>query len=317
MNPSLLPSLAWFTRIAHHGSFAKAAKEMGVTRAALSQNLKALETRLNVRLMHRTTRNMSLTESGQKLLDALQPALVTIDDALLGLSAAQALPEGLLRINTPRVAARTLIEPHLGEFLAQHPRLRVELVIADGFSNIISEGCDAGIRLGESLAEHVVAAPISPPLEMAVVAAPAYFARHGKPQTPQELSGHDCIGYRQTSSGSIFRWEFSEPGEPRHDFVFEPRGSIVVNDDDSMIRAALLGQGLMQHMTLAVQEHLKSGALVRVLQAWSRPFPGFYLYVPARSQMPAKTKALREFFIGKCKASTTSQRRRGGRRADT
>lgn len=299
MSPSLLASLAWFAQIAHHRSFTRAAAQMGITRAALSQKLKALESSLNVRLLHRTTRDVSLTEAGRKLLDAVEPALKLVDDALRGLGKAQVVPEGLLRVNTSRVAARTLIEPHLNEFLALHPGLRLELVIADGFSNIVADGCDAGIRLGQSLAEHVVAVPVSPMLDMSVVATPAYFARHGKPQAPSDLVRHNCLGYRQTTSGAIFRWEFSEPDDPAREFVFEPRGSMITNDDESMIRSALLGVGLIQHMTLAVHGLLERGDLVRVLQAWSKPFPGFYLYVPARAQMPAKTRVFRDFFFAK------------------
>lgn len=299
MTPSLLPSLAWFAQIAQHRSFTKAAAELGVTRAALSQNLKALEERLNVKLLYRTTRDMSVTEAGQHLLDALQPALRSVEGALSELGDAQAEPQGLLRINTSRVAARMLLEPHLDEFLARCPKLRVELVIADGFSNIVAEGCDAGIRLGQSLAEHVVAVPITPMLDMAVVGAPSYFDRHGIPESPADLVRHDCLRYRQTSSGAIFRWEFYTPGMAGGDFVVEPTGSLVTNDDECMIRTALRGLGLMQHMTLAIQEHLQTGQLVRVLQAWCTPFPGFYLYVPSRAQMPAKTRALREFLVEK------------------
>lgn len=289
--PALLPSLAWFARVAHHGSFTQAAAEMGVTRAALSQNLKVLERRLGVRLLHRTTRDMSLTEEGRHLLDALQPALAGIEQAVRGLGDAGRDAAGLLRLNTSRIAAKLLLEPLLGELLARHPQLQVELVMDDGLANIVAEGCDAGIRFGESLAEHMMAVPITPPLEMAVVGTPAYFARHGVPQSPADLAAHDCVRYRQTSSGAIFRWEFSAPDDG-HAVGFEPRGRVTTNDDDGMIRAALQGVGLVQHLELAVRPWLAEGRLVRVLQDWCRPFPGFYLYVPTRTQMPAKVRAL-------------------------
>lgn len=307
MEPSLLPSLAWFVRVAHHHSFTKAAAEMGVTRAALSQNLKSLERRLNVRLLYRTTRDMSLTEAGQRLFDSLQPALGLIEQAMRGVNEAGAEPSGLLRINTARIAAKTLIEPYLGEFLARYPRLRLELVMDDGLSNIIADGCDAGIRIGESLAPHMIAVPITPMLEMAVVGSPDYFARHGRPDTPADLARHDCLNYRFTTGGAIHQWEFSAPDVEGHDFTVAPQGRFITNDDDGMIRAALQGVGLIQHLDLAVQQHLNEGALVRVLRPWCKPFPGFYLYLPSREQMPSKVRALLDFLIGKREAMNSTQ----------
>lgn len=172
INPALLPALAWFVHIARHRSFTKAADEAEMSRAALSQHLKSLEQQLNVRLLHRTTRNMSLTEEGQRLYEALVPALKLIDAAVTEVGEAQASPSGLIRINTSRIAARTLLEPHLGEFLARYPGIRLEMVLNDGPSNIIADGVDVGIRLGERLGEQMVAVPISPPIEMAIVGSP-------------------------------------------------------------------------------------------------------------------------------------------------
>lgn len=307
MEPTLLPSLAWFALVARHGSFTRAAAEMGVTRAALSQNLKALEQRLGTRLLHRTTRDMSLTEAGQRLFNTLQPALVDIDRAVHELGESGQEPRGLLRVNTSRIAARTLLEPHLGEFLARFPKLQLELQMDDGLSNIVAEGCDAGIRFGESLAEHMMAVPITPRLEMAVVGSPAYFARHPQPATPSDLAQHNCVRYRQTTSGSIFRWEFSAPDADGHDFVVEPHGNVTTNDDDGMIRAALQGVGLIQHLEIAVRQHIAEGRLVRVLQPWCKPFPGIYLYAPTREQMPAKVRALIDFLVEQREAMTAQQ----------
>ncbi|WP_322103185.1 LysR family transcriptional regulator [Paraburkholderia sp. J41] len=309
MEPSKLPALAWFAHIAQHGSFTKAAAEMGVSRAALSQNLKALEAQLNVRLIYRTTREMSLTEEGQRLFDQLRPALGAIEQAVRGLGAESATPSGLLRVNTSRIAARTLVEPHLAEFFTRFPQLKLELVMNDGFSNIIADGCDAGIRMGESLASHVVAVPISPMLEMAVVASPGYFERHGMPQTPADLERHDCVSYRHTSSGAIFRWEFTAPGADGHAFVVEPQGTLVTNDDDSMTRAALQGAGLVQHVDIAVRRHLSDGSLIRVLREWCRPFAGFYLYVPSRERMPSRVRAFMDFLVEKRDRLVTGQGR--------
>lgn len=298
MNPSLLPSLAVFARIAQHRSFSRAAVEMGISRAALSQSLKSLEQRLNVKLIHRTTRDMSLTEEGQRLYASLQPALLLIEQSVRDVGSATDEPSGRLRINTSRVAGRALLEPHLAEFLTRYPKLDVELVMDDGMSNIIADGCDAGIRLGENLAEHMVAVPITPLLRMVVVGTPAYFAAHGRPQTPAELIQHRCIAYR-FANGAIFQWRFSAPDADGHDFTIEPSGSLVTNDDDGMIRAALDGLGLIQHIDIAVHPHLRNGRLVSVLGDWSKPFPGFYLYVPSRQQMAARVRALIDFLVEK------------------
>lgn len=300
--PSLLPALAWFVHVARHRSFTKAATEMEISRAALSLHLKALEQHLNVRLLHRTTRDMSLTEEGQRLFDALMPALKTIDRAVAEVGEAQSAPAGVLRVNTSRIAARTLVEPHMGEFLARYPKLRLELILNDGFSNIVADAADAGIRLGESLDEHMVAVPITPMLEMAIVGSPAYFAHHGILQTPADLMQHNCLAYRYTSSGTIDRWTFTSPDAEARTVVFEPQGSAVFNDDESMLRAALQGVGLIQHIELCVRPHLESGALVRVLQPWCKPFPGFYLYAPTRAHMPAKVRAFIDFLVDKGEA---------------
>lgn len=299
INPSLLPSLAWFVHIARHRSFTKAATEMEMSRAALSQHLKGLEQQLNVRLLHRTTRDMSLTEEGQRLFDTLSAALKLIDTAVEELGESQTAPTGIIRVNTSRIAARTLLEPHLAEFLERYPGLRLELKLNDGLANIITDGADVGIRLGESLDEHMVAIPISPRIEMAVVGSPAYFARHGIPQTPADLIRHNCLAYRFTSSGTLDRWSFTAPDGDGHTQLFEPRGSVVFNDDESTLKAALAGVGLIKYLNVCAREQLASGALVRVLQPWCPSFPGFYLYAPTREQMPAKVRALIDFLVEK------------------
>ncbi|MGC3987328.1 MAG: LysR family transcriptional regulator [Pseudorhodoferax sp.] len=301
MDPSLLPSMAWFAHVAHHRSFTKAAAEMGVSRANLSQNVKALERRLSVKLLYRTTRDMSLTEAGQRLYDAWYPALVSVERAVRDLHVGRDEPAGLVRVNTSRVAARTLIEPHLAEFRARYPQLHLEVVADDALANIVADGCDAGIRVGESLAEHMVAVPITPPLSMAVVGTPAYFKRRGRPATPADLAQHDCLRFRRPG-GAILPWEFALPQEGGHAFTVEPQGGFTTNDDDSMLRAALQNVGLVQHIDIAVREHLASGALVRVLEPWCKPFAGFYIYAPTRAQMPAKLRALIDFLVEKREA---------------
>lgn len=295
IDPALLPSLAWFVHIARHRSFTKAADAMGMSRAALSQHLKGLEQQLGVRLLHRTTREMSLTEEGQRLYDSVSAALGSIDDAVTQVGESQSTPSGVVRVNTSRIAARTLLQPHLGEFFARYPELKLELILDDGISNIVADGTDVGIRLGERLGEQMVAVPVSPMIEMAVLGSPDYFARHGIPRTPDELVQHNCLAFRFTSSNAIDRWQFSAPGDSAHAMVFEPQGNAVFNDDEVMLDAAVQGVGLVKYLDLCARAQLQSGALVRVLQPWCRPFPGFYLYAPTRAQMPAKVRALIDF----------------------
>jgi len=173
----------------------------------------------------------------------------------------------------------------------------MELVMNDGISNIVADGMDAGLRLGESLDEHMVAVPVSPPIEMAVVGSPAYFERYGLPESPADLMRHNCLAYRFTSSGTIDRWSFTSPDAEGRTVVFEPKGSAVFNDDENMLNAALQGVGVVKYLDICVRQHLADGRLVRVLASWCRPFPGFYLYVPSRAQMPAKIRALMDFLV--------------------
>ncbi|EJG1581193.1 LysR family transcriptional regulator [Vibrio parahaemolyticus] len=299
IEPSLLSSLTWFAHVARHRSFTKAASEMGVTRAALSQHVKGLEKQLQVRLLNRTTRNMSLTEEGQRLLDTLHPSLTNIEQALNSLNDLHIEPAGLIRISVSRTAARLLIEPHLGEFLSRYPKIRLELIMDDGLTNIVAEGMDAGIRLGVSLDEHMVAIPITPNLTNAIVGSPDYFKRYGKPETPNDLEYHNCLAYRFTSSGTLDHWSLTSPDVDKHTVIFEPKGNAVFNDDYSMLQAAIQGVGLIKHIDLWVLKYLEEGKLERVFVDWCKPFPGFYLYIPSRENMPKKIRVLMDFLIEK------------------
>ncbi|EIU6820089.1 LysR family transcriptional regulator [Vibrio parahaemolyticus] len=299
IEPSLISSLTWFAHVARHRSFTKAASEMGVTRAALSQHVKGLEKQLQVRLLNRTTRNMSLTEEGQRLLDTLHPSLSNIEQALNSLNDLHIEPAGLIRISVSRTAARLLIEPHLGEFLSRYPKIRLELIMDDGLTNIVAEGMDAGIRLGVSLDEHMVAIPITPNLTNAIVGSPDYFKRYGKPETPNDLEYHNCLAYRFTSSGTLDHWSLTSPDVDKHTVIFEPKGNAVFNDDYSMLQAAIQGVGLIKHIDLWVLKYLEEGKLERVFADWCKPFPGFYLYIPSRENMPKKIRVLMDFLIEK------------------
>ncbi|ELU8563919.1 TPA: LysR family transcriptional regulator [Vibrio parahaemolyticus] len=299
IEPSLISSLTWFAHVARHRSFTKAASEMGVTRAALSQHVKGLEKQLQVRLLNRTTRNMSLTEEGQRLLDTLHPSLTNIEQALNSLNDLHIEPAGLIRISVSRTAARLLIEPHLGEFLSRYPKIRLEMIMDDGLTNIVAEGMDAGIRLGVSLDEHMVAIPITPNLTNAIVGSPDYFKRYGKPETPNGLEHHNCLAYRFTSSGTLDHWSLTSPDVDKHTVIFEPKGNAVFNDDYSMLQAAIQGVGLIKHIDLWVLKYLEEGKLERVFVDWCKPFPGFYLYIPSRENMPKKIRVLMDFLIEK------------------
>jgi DNA-binding transcriptional LysR family regulator len=183
----------------------------------------------------------------------------------------------------------------LGEFASRYPHVRLELVLDDGLANVVTERCDAGIRLGEHLLQDMVAVPVSPRLHMTVVGAPKYFLKHARPQTPDDLHNHNCIRFRKTSNGTIYRWELSDPGIPFCPIEFDPKGSFTTNDHDAMIRAAVQGVGLMQHISAAVEGYVQRGELIPVLEEWCQPFPGFYLYVPSRTMMPIKLRVFIDF----------------------
>ncbi|WP_113640316.1 LysR family transcriptional regulator [Escherichia albertii] len=299
IEPSILPSLAWFALIVRAGSFSRAASEMGITRAALSQNLKSLEERLNTKLIYRTTRNMSLTEEGQRLYDVLVSAFGQIDDALKDVGDTQLEPTGLLRINSSRVAARMLVEPHICEFLTRYPKTKIELIMDDGLSNIITEGCDAGIRPGQGLDEHMTAVPVSPLIKLITVASPDYLRKYGIPETPYELSNHNCLRLRHKTSGALSLWEFSYISGNNEKFEIEASGRYIANDDESMIRMAINGAGIIQHLDFAIAEQIDAGKLQPILQDWAVSFPGFYIYVSSRVRMPSKVRAFIDFMVEK------------------
>ena len=297
LDSSLYSSMIWFSNVAQHGGFTKAADHLGVTRAALSQHVKSLEEQLGVRLLNRTTRSMSLTEEGQKLLDVLTPSFDSIERVVTELREAHDEPSGMIRINTSRVAANLLLIPVLDQFLEKFPKVRVEVSINDGFSSIISDGMDVGIRLGESLDEGMVAIPISPAITPTIAASPSYLDIYGYPNTPEDLVDHNCLAYRFSSSGAIDRWKFQHSNDRERTLEFEPIGNAIFNDDENMIKAALNGVGLMKHLDLCIEPHLNEGRLVKVLEDWCQSFPGFYLYVSSRENMPAKIRALIDFLL--------------------
>ena len=295
MNPAQLPALAAFAAVARHGSFTRAAGETGVSPSALSQSVRALEARLKVRLFNRTTRRVALTEAGAQFLERVRPALAELADAVEALDETRDHPAGTLRVTLPRIANELLVLPHLGEFARRYPQIQLELALDDGFTDLVAEGFDAGIRLGQSIAQDMVAVPLGGDVRIAVAAAPSYFAHRPKPRTPDDLAAHDCLHYRFATSGGIYRWEFAQPGDPRRVFNVQTRGHFVTNDLRTMVSAAQEGVGLLHVIEDYVREQLADGRLVRVLDDWCPSFRGFFLYTPGRAQMPAKLRALIDF----------------------
>ncbi len=296
MSAAPLPAVAAFACVARHASFTRAAAELGVSPSALSQTVRALEARLGLRLLHRTTRRVGLTEHGERFLQRVAPGLSQIDAAFEDLDALRDRPAGKLRINLPRFVAEHLVLPRLPGFLARYPEVDVELYQEAGFADLVAGGFDAGIRLGESLARDMVALPIGPRMRQVVVGAPAYFARHPAPRTPQELIEHDCIGLRK-ASGRLYAWEFTDPQRlaGKRDFDIQVEGRLVFNDSRLGRLAALAGLGLAQLFEWEVADDLAAGRLQRVLDDWLQPFDGWYIYYPAREQMAPKLRVFIDF----------------------
>ncbi|HUL65616.1 MAG TPA: LysR family transcriptional regulator [Burkholderiaceae bacterium] len=275
-------SLAAFAVVAEERSFTRAAARLDVSPSALSHTLRRLEEKVGVQLLARSTRNVSTTQAGERLLARLSPAINEISAAVEQLGEISGRPTGHLRISASDEAARRVIAPALPKFTAAYPDVVVEVLIEQGFTNIVERRLDAGIRLGESLAKDVVAVPVSGPLRMAVIAAPAYLRRHGTPKTPRDLRSHRCINIRLPSAGTLYKWEF-EHGTEKMEIAVE--GSLIFDAGVMVMDAALAGLGLGYVLEDRAREHLRSGALVRVLADWCPPFPGFHLYYPGRRQL--------------------------------
>ena len=291
MRSSELGELAAFAAIAREGNFRRAAAQLELKPSTLSSAMRALESRLGVRLLNRTTRSVSLTEAGQQLFATLAPALEEIDAALETVNGFRAHPMGRLRLSVPRSVAASLILPLFRRFSERYPDIVLELAADNGFVDIVKEGFDAGVRLGESVAPGMVAVRITPDMSRAVVGSPAYFARHPLPQTPNDLRAHNCIGYRKISSGELHRWAFAKDGETLNIAV---RGNLILDDAGLMLDAAADGAGLAYTADRYAAPYLADGRLLRVLDDWCPPFPGFYLYYPGRRQISAALRALIE-----------------------
>ncbi|WP_448135854.1 LysR family transcriptional regulator [Stenotrophomonas rhizophila] len=279
-----------FVAIVDRSSFAKAADHLGLSRSALSQTIRQLEARLGVRLLNRTTRSVSPTEPGRRLHERMAPMLREMDAAVAEAVDTRTRASGTLRINTLSMAATRLIAPRLGRFAHAHPDVVLDIVIDDGLSDIVGEGFDAGIRVGNRVQKDMVAVRMTPDVELLAVASPDYLARHGEPRTPEDLSRHACILWRFPGSGRIAGWEFSKAGKT---VEFFGEGNVISNHQDIIVPAALQGLGILYaYNDDDIAEALRDGRLRRVLADWSPKVPGLYLYYSSRRHM---LPALRAF----------------------
>lgn len=276
-----MADLVAFLEVARERSFTRAAAHLGVSPSALSHTVRKLEERLGVRLLTRTSRSVSTTEAGERLLRRVGPHFDEVGAELEGLSELRDKPAGTVRITAGDHPAEAFLTSKLAALLPIHPDLRVELSVNNGFVDIAAEGFDAGVRLGETLAQDMVAVRIGPEMRMAVVGAPAYFTARGVPGAPDDLARHDCIGLRFPTHGGIAVWDLEKAGRAVNVRV-EPR--LVVNDMRLQRLGALAGGGLAYTLEEHVQADLASGTLVRVLADWCPPFPGYHLYYPSRRQ---------------------------------
>ena len=273
--------------VARYGSFRRAAAERGVGTSAFSHVIRGLEETLAVRLFHRTSRSVRLTDAGATLLARIGPALGEVAEALRTVRDANGAPAGTLRLNIPRIVNALVMEPVIGRFLSTYPGIRLEIASHDGLIDIVSEGFDAGIRRDRRLQPGMVATPVGPARRFAVVGAPSYFAGRVHPAIPADLREHRCIG-RRFPDGSRYAWEFERNGEV---VEIETTGPLVADDTALMIRAARDGVGLSFVFEELAAEPVASGALIRVLEDWCPPKPRFYLFYPGRRQVPGPLRA--------------------------
>jgi len=280
-------ALRAFRLVAEHASFTRTAAVMEVTPSALSQTLRQLEEHLDVRLLQRTTRRVGLTEAGRQLLERIAGPLSEIDAALEQTRQQSSRPAGRLTITAPRVAAVAFIEPILPEFFRLYPEITVDLRIENHLADVIGEGIDVGIRLGEKLERDMICVALTGRIRSVVVATPGYYQRHGRPLHPRDLANHNCIQVRSAVERRPLPWDFCEDGRW---FDVEVDGRLITNDSALAVRAAVNGVGLRHAMLLDVEEHLAEGRLESVLEAWLPPYEGFFLYYSSRAQLPPKLR---------------------------
>src|SRR5712691_2268704 len=290
-----LDDLLAFVAVGRERSFTKAAAKLGVSQSALSHTIRELEARLGVRLLTRTTRSVSPTEAGERLLQNIGPRLEEIEAELAALSELRAKPAGTIRITAIEYAADTILLPKLAKLLRDYPDIKVEIIIDYGLTDIVAQRYDAGVRDGERVAKDMIAVRIAPDARMAVVGAPSYFKKRSEPKRPQDLIGHNCINLRLPTHGGVYAWEFEKAGR---EVRVRVEGQLTFNATAQMLNAALAGHGLAYIPEGLAQPHLAKGRLKRVLADWCQPYSGYHLYYPSRRQSSAAfnlvVEALRE-----------------------
>jgi len=281
MSRDSIDDLQAFVVVARENSFTRAAAIIGVSPSALSQTISTLEARIGVRLLTRTTRSVSVTEAGERLLNEVGPRLDGIQAALVSMNDLREKPAGTVRLTTDEHAAEAILWPVLERFLPNYPDIKVEVTIYYGLSDIVGERYDAGVRLGETVAKDMIAVPIGPETRMVVVGAPSYLRNRPKPKIPQDLTGHRCVNFRLPTQGGLYAWEFQKSGRSINVRV---DGQVTFNGLGMMLKAVLSGAGLAYLPEAEVQAHIDSGALVLLLQDWTPFYPGYHLYYPSRRQ---------------------------------
>lgn len=284
-----LADLTAFITIAENLSFRAAAARLGVTPSALSHTMRQLEERIGVRLLNRTTRSVSLTDAGRRLLERLQPAIDQVSGALEDLDQERTKPFGRLRLHATALAATAVIAPIWERFLSTYPDVHLEISVDEASVDLVAMGFDAGIGPRDRAAADMIAVRVIGPMKVAVVGAPAYVRQHGAPRTPEQLASHTCVGYRRLADKSVLKWDFEKNGESRQITV---EGRVMVNNPDLAVRAALDGLGIAYTLESLANTYLRAGQLVRVLEDWSPSFEGFFLFYPGRRQVPSALRAL-------------------------
>ena len=284
MNSPPFPQLQAFLAVARHRSFSGAARELGVSRSAVSQTVRQLEERLRVVLLARTTRSVSLTDAGRRLVDGAGPSLAHVVAALSEVSAEPGETVGRVRLSVPRAAVPFVIDPVLPAFRARHPRIEVEVILEERLVDIVAEGYDAGVRLSESIERDMVQVRLTEPFRFVIVGAPGYLERHGTPERPEDLLRHECITFRSQTTGALYAWEL-ERG--RRNWRVPVRGGVVTSDSRLNTSLAEQGLGLAYAFEPLVLPELRAGRLVRVLDRYAPTVPGFFLYFPSVARRSA------------------------------
>jgi DNA-binding transcriptional LysR family regulator len=276
--------LAAFAAVVRVGSFTRAAAQLGITQSALSQTVRGLERRLDLKLLNRTTRSLSPTEAGERLFQAVGPRFADIEAELSVLGELRGRPAGSVRITATEHAARTLIWPKLEAWLPQYPDINIEISSDNRFTDIVADRFDIGVRLGGDIAKDMIAVRMAPDMRMAVAGSPAYLTRRGRPVTPHDLTEHDCIRQRLPTHGGLMNWEFKRRGRTVNAHI---TGRLVFNGSDLIVAAALTGYGLIWVPEDIVAEHVAAGRLTKVLEDWAITYPGYHLYYASRRASPA------------------------------